>query len=114
MKLNRKQINLLADTVYLQRMRNYLYDSFPEAKNESVDELNGILIELTQRAQLKYGMVLEVDIAPFIVGAWVFGVNFDEEFSIVRNILNNSSLASFEKSEKLWFFIEKASESLGV
>ena len=94
--------------IYVERMRLYLYDVFPESKIEPEKELEEAIVRLTTRATEHYGLILETDLAPFIVGAWMMGENFDKQFAAVSDILSNDDLASFEKSDRLWDFLEKS------
>jgi hypothetical protein len=108
LEVNIKKANQLGESSYLDSVRLYLYNVFPESKEEPVEYLNEAISMLTQRAKAHYGLVLETDIAPFIVGAWLMGLNFDEQFLTVKAILTNHNLASFEKSEQLWEFLEES------
>jgi hypothetical protein len=108
LKISNEQADILGERIYLERMRRYLYSVFPESKRESKEELNQIIGKLTQRAKTHYGLILETDIAPFIVGAWLMGVDFDKQFLSVKNILTNHHLSSIEKSESLWKFLEES------
>lgn len=110
LEISIKKANQLVEGNYLDSMRLYLYEVFPESKEEPIEYLNKAISSLTQRAKSHYGLILETDIAPFIVGAWLMGLNFDEQFLAVKAILTNDSLASFEKSEQLWGFLEGSFE----
>ena len=108
LKIRKFQIDVLGETIYVERMCLYLYDVFPESKKEPKKELHQTILDLTKRAKTHYGLVLETDIAPFIVGAWLMGEHFDEQFLTVKNILTNQDLASFQKSDQLWEFLEES------
>ncbi len=107
-KFSRERMNSLGQGIYVERMRRYLYDMFPESEEMPVEKMDQTILKLTERAQSHYGLILETDIAPFIVGAWLMGVDFDEKYLAVKKILSDPNLASFEKSEKLWQFLEDA------
>jgi hypothetical protein len=111
LKISKKQENLLGQRDYISRMRQYLYETFPETKQVPRADLDQAIQDLTERAK-QYGLYLETDIAPFIVGAWLMGLHFDEQFLTVKNTLSDPGLASFEKSDFLWKFIENSFETL--
>ena len=105
--IRKKQIKNLGEKNYIVRMRKYLNESFPESCNVPSKDMDRAIVELTKRAK-RYKLFLKIDLAPFIVGAWLMGFDFDEKFIAVKSVLRDFNLTSCEKSEFLWQFIEEA------
>lgn len=110
LKLRNKQIELIG-TDSSGRLREFLCSSFPEAKEIPKEEMNEQLMKLTERSK-KYGLYLETQVAPFVVCAWLMGLEFDEQYGVVRKTLNDPILSSAEKTEFLWQFVEKSFQTL--
>ncbi|WP_428034723.1 hypothetical protein [Amphritea sp.] len=111
LKISELQSKELSEASYLHRMRKYLYDSFPEARDVPVDDMETAITALTNRAAI-YNLTQETDVAAFIVTAWLMGLDFDQKFTVVGNVLANFDLPSYEKTEFLWEFIEKSFATL--
>lgn len=105
--LRPEQLKQLGQRIYLGRMRGYLNDVFPETKEMPRNTLEQLIEELTERAA-GYKLVLETHIAPFIVAAFVLGMDFDQEYPLALEVLLDYELDSERKAQWLWDFVEVA------
>jgi hypothetical protein len=105
-----KQIKTLGDTIFAERMRCFLNQHFPESQGIASDELEQVILDLTERAAY-YKLVLETHVAPFVVSAWLMGLNFDEKFISVKDVLGNLDMDSSAKAEWIWHWLQA---SLGI
>lgn len=108
--LRSEQFAAVGDGIYVERMRGYLNEFFPESKEVPPEEMGQTILELTERAA-GYKLILETHVAPFIVAAWIFGANFDEEFKTVKDVLEDYDMDTGMKAQWLWDFIE---ETVGI
>lgn len=63
--------------------------------------------ELFEKIQMQcaraalYGFVSELDVARYVISAWILGADFDERFAAAREILVSQNLTPTQKSEAL-------------
>ena len=107
MELSNSQVAAISDRLYTTRMRLYLNAHFPESQELPPAELDDAILQLTHRAA-QYKLVLETHLAPYVVTAWVMGLDFDERFDTAKNVLENLELDSGTKAEWLWLFVSNA------
>lgn len=105
-----EQTRKTGEGIYVERMRRYLNESFPESKEVPREEMDRTILELTERAA-GYKLILETHVAPFIVAAWLFGTTFDEDFKAAKAVLEDYEMDTGMKAQWLWNFIE---ETVGV
>lgn len=106
-----EQSKRVGESIYVERMRSYLYECFPEMKQVPRDEMGRTILELTDRAA-GYKLVLETHVAPFIVAAWLFGTTFDEDFQAAKEVLEDYEMDTGMKAQWLWNFIEATVDGL--
>jgi hypothetical protein len=111
MIIYREQLVQMGNKMYASRMRQYLNAQFPETEEIENKELERIILELTDRAA-GYKLILETQVAPFIVAAWIMGIDFDQDFIAVKEVLENLDMDSNEKANWLWQFLEDSIEIL--
>ena len=95
----------IGDKMRAARMRNYLAEHFPESTQIPADEMEGAIIRMMDKAAC-YKLILDGHVGPFLVGAWVLGENFDQNFQAAREILEDLDLDCPTKVERLWQFLE--------
>ena len=100
------QSSRVGESIYVERMRSFLNEYFPESKEVAPEAMGQTIVELTERAAL-YKLILETHVAPFIVAAWIFGVDFDQDFKSVKDVLEDYNMDTGMKAEWLWIFIEE-------
>jgi hypothetical protein len=105
--LSSKQISQIADSIYAERMRHFLNVQFPESKEIPPEVLDPQILELTERAAC-YKLILQTQVAPFIVAAWIMGLDFDEKFLAVKQVLEDLDMDSGAKAEWLWQFLDRS------
>jgi len=110
MKIYKNQEIAIGNKGYSSRMRQYLNKQFPETQGINDDELETIILDLTDKAA-GYKLILETQVAPFIVACWIMGISFDQNFISAREVLENLDMDSNEKANWLWQFLE---ETIGI
>lgn len=100
-----EQVKHLGQSIYVGRMRGYLHEVFPESKQVPREVLGQIIVELTERAA-GYKLVLETHVAPFLAAAWIFGMDFDEDFRAAKEVLEDYDMDCGRKAQWLWDFID--------
>lgn len=105
-----EQAKQAGEGIYVERMRSYLSEHFPESREVPPDVMGQTILELTERAA-GYKLILETHLAPFIVAAWIFGTSFDEDFKAVKAVLEDYEMGTGMKAQWLWDFIE---ETVGI
>lgn len=109
--MTRERAKRLGDSIYAERMRNYLNEFFPESLAIPPEVMGQRILELTDRAA-DYKLILETHVAPFMVAAWIFGMKFDEEFLAVKKVLEDYDMDCEMKAQWLWSWVEEATEIL--
>jgi hypothetical protein len=112
LQLTDAQQTKLGDGVYLGKMRRFLNDKFPETKEVSNAELDMGIRFLTGKAFI-YHITVERDLGAYVVCGWVMGLDFDEKFPTIKDVLEDFSISSSDKAEFLWRFMDKTFEILG-
>lgn len=102
-----EQFRQLGMSIYVERMRAYLHEIFPESKGISRKVLGQMIEDLTERAA-GYKLVLETHVAAFIAAAWILGMDFDEKFPGAQEVLLDYEMDCGAKAEWLWDFIVAA------
>ncbi|TSK06154.1 MAG: DUF4123 domain-containing protein [Geobacter sp.] len=108
-----EQLQQLGMSIYLERMRRYLNEVFPESRMVTRTKLERMIMELTERAA-GYKLVLENHIAAFLAAAWILGMNFDEVYPAAREVLLDYEMDCGRKADWLWDFIDATAASLGT
>jgi hypothetical protein len=108
-----EQLQQLGMSIYLERMRLYLNEVFPESRTVTRTNLERMIMDLTERAA-GYKLVLENHVAAFLAAAWILGMNFDESYPAAREVLLDYEMDCGRKAEWLWDFIDATAASLGT
>ncbi|MBU5613344.1 DUF4123 domain-containing protein [Geomonas azotofigens] len=103
--LRTEQLEQLGRSIYVERMRGYLYATFPETAKQSRKALGKLIEDLTERAA-GYKLVLETHVAPFIAAALILGLNFDEDYPVAQEVLLDYEMDCERKAQWLWDFVE--------
>ncbi|RLC19832.1 MAG: hypothetical protein DRI57_06240 [Deltaproteobacteria bacterium] len=85
---------------------DFLQDQFPDAKEESREELNPAVHEQVKKAK-SYGLETERQVVTYVTTAWLMGREFDSDFPDAQEILGSPEYSSDDKSEKLVQWTEK-------
>lgn len=105
-----EQLKQLGMSIYLERMRLYLNEVFPESRKVPRAALERLITELTDRAA-GYKLVLENHVAAFLAAVWILGTNFDEAYPVAREVLLDYEMDCGRKVEWLWDFIDATAAS---
>ncbi len=108
-----EQLQQLGMSIYLERMRLYLNEVFPESRKIPRTDLERMITELTERAA-GYKLVLENHIAAFLAAAWILGMNFDESYPAAREVMLDYEMDCGRKADWLWDFIDATVASPGT
>lgn len=95
------QFDDLARCRFESRLTAVIVETCPGAKGQ-IDTPEGqqMLRRQCQRAS-RYGLVAELDVARYVVTAWLLGTDFDERFPAMAEILNSESLRPAQKAETI-------------
>ncbi|WP_129127732.1 DUF4123 domain-containing protein [Geomonas oryzae] len=107
-----EQLKQLGMSIYLERMRLYLNEVFPESRKVPRASLERMITELTERAA-GYKLVLETHVAAFLAAAWILGMDFDESYPAAKEVLLDYEMDCGRKVEWLWDFIDATAVEAG-
>lgn len=82
---------------YIDQQIIVLSTFYPEAKLEKPEELRAVVKKMIVKAR-GYGFNAVDSIGGYIESAWLLGENFDTEFPLAAQILNDKKLSGSEKS----------------
>jgi hypothetical protein len=106
MKIDKNQKNEIGNKIYASRMRQFMNEQFPATKEIEDQELERIIMNLTDRAA-GYKLILETHVAPYIVASWIMGIGFEDNFLAAKEVLEDLDMDSGEKANWLWQFLEQ-------
>ena len=99
LQLRQAQFDSLANAWFEQRLAGLIADSIPGAR-DSVNTEAGLVFLREQTAQAqRHGLVVELDVARFVITAWLLGPNFDARIPAFAEILGNPTLSPSQKSK---------------
>lgn len=107
-----EQLKQLGMSIYLERMRLYLNEVFPESRKIPRSSLDRMVTELTERAA-GYKLVLENHVAAFLAAAWILGMDFDDAYPVAKEVLLDYEMDCGRKAEWLWDFIDATAVEAG-
>lgn len=110
MKIDKSQKNEIGNKIYASRMRQFMNEQFPATKEIEDQELERIILDLTDRAA-GYKLVLETHVAPYIVASWIMGIGFEDKFLAAKEVLEDLDMDSGAKANWLWQFLD---ETIGI
>jgi hypothetical protein len=110
MKIDKNQKNEIGNKIYASRMRQFMNEQFPATKEIEDQELERIILDLTDRAA-GYKLVLETHVAPYIVASWIMGIGFEDKFLAAKEVLEDLDMDSGAKANWLWQFLD---ETIGI
>ncbi|WP_394787797.1 hypothetical protein [Rhodoferax sp.] len=101
MQIQQAQIDSLATGWFEQRMVKLIGDTIAGAR-ESVNSMAGraFLQEQTARAS-RHGLLVELDVARFVITAWLLGSDFDSRIPAFVEILGDPTLLPSQKSKAI-------------
>lgn len=96
--LTSDQLNAIAEARFKQRLSDLLLESLPDSRGV-IDTPQGqkTLTEQCSKAR-SYGMRAELDIANYIITAWMLGIDFDSRFTAIKEILAKPELTASQKT----------------
>lgn len=99
--LTPQQMNRAADRRFERRLADTLAQGDPQAAAELESPEGQALL----RAQIKragaHGMKAELDVARYVITAWLMGPDFDEQMPAMAEILRAPSLTPSQKAEAI-------------
>ena len=95
------QIDRLTDQYFESRLAGVLAEGDPQAAVAftTPDGLNE-LKEQCRKART-YGLISELDVAKYVVSAWLLGQDFDERFPAIQEFLRTDRLEPSQKAEAI-------------
>ena len=95
------QFDELARRRFESRLTRLIIEASPSAEGQ-IDTREGqqVLREQCQRAA-RYGLSAEIDVARYVVTAWLLGADFDERFPAMAEILNSPRLQPAQMADAI-------------
>jgi hypothetical protein len=81
---------------FLESLIQFLYDEFPESKQEPPVEFREVVSEQIEKSR-SYGLQTEQEIATYVVSAWLLGTDFDTRFPVAQETLSSDMESSNAK-----------------
>ena len=89
-----------SDDLLADQEMNILFGYHPEARQEKPEELKAVIKKMITKAR-SYGFQSADEIGIYIDSAWLLGENFDTEFPVATQTLNDKKLSGSEKAHWL-------------
>ena len=94
-------LNQMASERFLDRVTHLLGEHYPAAKEAlSTAKVREILRQQYNKA-IKYGLRSELDVARYIITAWLLGIDFDTRFKAMNEFLTSPELTPTQKAEAI-------------
>ena len=101
LRFSEEQFSQLAELRFERRLTQVIVDSDPSAL-EALSNERGRGILRTQCAKARgYGLITELEIARYVITAWLMGLDFDTRFPAMAEILNTAELTPMQKAEAI-------------
>ena len=101
LRFNEEQFAQLAELRFERRLTQILVDADPRAV-EAMSSEDGRTVLRGQCATARgYGLTSELEIARYVITAWLMGLDFDTRFPAMEEILNSDKLTPAHKAEAL-------------
>lgn len=96
--VSKEQLNQLSDTTMAKKVEDVLRLEFKEGIEAiAPTELRQVVLEQIQVAR-KYGLTTELNVANFVVTAWVLGLEFDTNIPAANECLTNAEMTQDDKA----------------
>ncbi len=96
--LTSHQLDLIGDSRFRSRLGDLLLESVPDSRGV-INTPEGQLTLREQCAKARsYGLSAELDVANYVISAWMLGVDFDTRFPAMHEILLSPQLTASEKA----------------
>lgn len=104
MLISLSQLDALASSRFLDQLKAVICQSDPTAAAAfEAPEGQAELRRQCERAR-SYGLLSELDLARFVICAWLLGRDFDTRFSAMSEVLRSTDLFPSEKGEAIEAF----------
>ena len=92
------QLNAIGEARFQQRLRDLLLDSVSDSRGV-IDSPEGRKILSEQCAKARsYGMGAELDVASYVIAAWLMGLDFDTRFAAMSEVLTSDQMTPSQKA----------------
>lgn len=96
-----EQFAQLAELRFERRLTEILIDADPDAAEPlSTVEGRSVLRGQCTKAR-RYGLTSEIEIARYVITAWLMGLDFDTRFVAMAELLNSTVLTPEQKAEAI-------------
>ena len=98
---SQSQVWQLADQHFERRLAGVLANTDPQAAEAfaTPDGMNELRLQCSQART--YGLESELDIAKYVISAWLLGQDFDERFQAIQECLSTDRLLPSQKAEAI-------------
>jgi hypothetical protein len=92
------QLSAIGEARFQQRLGDLLLESVPDSRRV-VDTPEGCQALREQCAKARrYGMGAELDVASYVIAAWLLGLDFDTRFPAMAEVLANDQMTPSQKA----------------
>ncbi|MBL8484763.1 MAG: hypothetical protein JNJ60_21390 [Rhodocyclaceae bacterium] len=96
-----QQLEALAQERFLDRVVGVLERAYPDSSEDlHSSATRAALRDLYEKSQ-RYGFSSELDIARYLITAWLLGVDFDTRFPAMAQILAAPSMTASQKADAI-------------
>ena len=93
-----QKLDTIAEARFQQRLSDMMLESLPDSRGV-IDTPEGQKTIAEQCAKARsYGMSTELDIANYVITAWLLGLDFDTRLTAMREILAMPELTASQKA----------------
>ncbi len=96
--LSPHQLNVIGEARFQQRLVDLLLESVPDSRGViETAEGRKVLGEQCAKAR-RYGMAAELDVASYVITAWLLGLDFDTRFPAMSEVLSSDQMTPSQKA----------------
>ena len=92
------QLDAIGEARFQQRLSDLLLESVPDSRGV-IDTPEGRQVLREQCAKARsYGMGAELDVANYVITAWLLGLDFDTRFQAMSEVLGSDLMTPSQKA----------------
>lgn len=101
LRISEAQMESMARERFLDRVTAILADSYPESRGGLAGGDTREVMRAMYAKAHGYGFSVELDLARYIITAWILGTDFDTRYPAVAELLALQTLSPAQKSEAM-------------
>ena len=101
LRFSEEQFAQLAELRFERRLTQILIDADPRAEEALSTEDGRTVLRGQVAKSRRYGLTTEIEIARYVITAWLMGLDFDTKFPAMAEILTSEDLLPSQKAEAI-------------